>query len=86
MKVLPFLIIYGFQSHPYQAPSPEKLKPNHMASLSGVSVSYSDQIAFQAFFCIVDNSEAFSYTVIKDEFSSPVEKTPQFSFMTGYIL
>lgn len=61
-------------------------KPNNMASLSRsiCFLQWSDCLA--AFFCIADNSEALSDTVIKDEFSSPVEKTPQFSYDRLYFI
>lgn len=52
---------------------------NNMASLSR-SACFSWQSGCRSgFSCILDNSETFPCTVIKDEFPGPVEKTPQFS-------
>lgn len=61
-------------------------KPNNMASLSRSICSLQWSDCLSAFFSRVDNSEAFSYTVIKDEFSSPVEKTPEFSYDRLYFI
>lgn len=61
-------------------------KPNNMASLSRSICFLQWSDCLSGFSCIVDNSEALSDTVIKDEFSSPVEKTPQFSYDRLYFI
>lgn len=88
MKVLLFLFHLIWISKPSISKNHHlrNWAPNNMASLprSICFLQWSDCLS--AFFCIVDNSEAFSYTVIKDEFSSPIEKTPQFSYDRLYFI
>lgn len=61
-------------------------KPSNMAPLSRSICFLQWSDCLSAFFCIADNSEALPDTVIKDEFSSPVEKTPQFSYDRLYFI
>lgn len=67
-----------FKATIIKVPSAEKLNPKNVASLSRSVCFLWRSDCLSAFFCIADNSETFPYTVIKDEFSSPVEKAPQF--------
>lgn len=89
MKVLSYLFHRTWiQSHSYQSSITWETKTQQHGFFIQEQpfrfVEWSDCLS--AFFCIVDNSEAFSYTVIKDEFSCPVEKTPQFSYDRLYFI
>lgn len=80
-------ILYRFQRPYYQSTITwETGNSTTLVSLSRAIYFLQQSNRLSAFFCIVDNSEAFPYIVIKDEFSSPVEKTPQFSYDRLYFI
>lgn len=88
MTVFPFLLHLTWISKPSLSKHHHlrSWKLTHVAPLSRRVYLLQRSDGLSAFFCIVDNSEAFSYTVIKDEFSSPAEKTPQFSYDRLYFI